>query len=44
VEQNVRRALEIVEIADRGYVLVSGRIVKEAKIEELFFREARPRT
>jgi branched-chain amino acid transport system ATP-binding protein len=49
VEQNVRRALEI---ADRGYVLVSGRIVKEAKIEELkeanieelFFRGARPRT
>jgi ABC-type branched-subunit amino acid transport system ATPase component len=41
VEQNVRRALEI---ADRGYVLVSGRIVKEANIEELFFRGARPRT
>jgi branched-chain amino acid transport system ATP-binding protein len=49
VEQNVRRALEI---ADRGYILVSGRIVKEAKIEELkeanieelFFRGARPRT
>jgi len=49
VEQNVRRALEI---ADRGYVLVSGRIVKEAKaeelkeakIEELFFTRARPLT
>lgn len=32
VEQNVRRALEI---ADKGYVLVSGRIVKEAVAEDL---------
>jgi len=46
VEQNVRRALEI---AERGYVLVGGRIVKEAraeelkeaKVEELFFTGAR---
>lgn len=32
VEQNVRKALDI---ADRGYVLVSGRIIKEASSEEL---------
>ncbi|MEO3993984.1 MAG: ABC transporter ATP-binding protein [Desulfurococcaceae archaeon TW002] len=32
VEQNVRRALEI---ADKGYVLVSGRIIKEALTEDL---------
>ncbi len=32
VEQNVKRALEI---ADRGYILVSGRVVKEASAEEL---------
>ncbi|MBO3769433.1 MAG: ABC transporter ATP-binding protein [Thermoproteota archaeon] len=32
VEQNVKRALEI---ADRGYVLVSGRIVKEDSAENL---------
>ncbi|MEM4740040.1 MAG: hypothetical protein QXS63_03070, partial [Zestosphaera sp.] len=32
VEQNVRRALEI---ADKGYVLVSGRIIKEALAEDL---------
>ncbi len=32
VEQNVRRALEI---ADKGYVLVSGRIIKETIAEEL---------
>ncbi|MGC8975030.1 MAG: ABC transporter ATP-binding protein [Thermoprotei archaeon] len=32
VEQNVRRALEI---ADKGYVLVSGRIIKEAIAEDL---------
>jgi branched-chain amino acid transport system ATP-binding protein len=45
VEQNVRRALEI---ADKGYVLVSGRIIKEAiaedlrkvEIEKLFFMSA----
>jgi len=45
VEQNVRRALEIV---DKGYVLVSGRIIKEAiaedlrkiEIEKLFFMGA----
>lgn len=32
VEQNVRRAIEI---ADKGYVLVSGRIIKEAVAEDL---------
>ncbi|MEM4470617.1 MAG: ABC transporter ATP-binding protein [Zestosphaera sp.] len=32
VEQNVRRTLEI---ADKGYVLVSGRIIKEALAEDL---------
>ncbi len=32
VEQNVRRATEI---ADKGYVLVSGRIIKEAVAEDL---------
>lgn len=32
VEQNVKRALEI---ADKGYVLVSGRIIKEATAEDL---------
>jgi len=45
VEQNVRRTLEI---ADKGYVLVSGRIIKEAiaedlrkiEIEKLFFMGA----
>lgn len=32
VEQNVKRSLEI---ADKGYVLVSGRIIKEATAEDL---------
>ncbi|MEM0014848.1 MAG: ABC transporter ATP-binding protein [Thermofilum sp.] len=36
VEQNVRRALEV---ADKGYVLVSGRIVKEAPAEDLMRAE-----
>ncbi len=36
VEQNVRKALSV---ADRGYVLVSGRIIKEAPAEELMRTE-----
>lgn len=36
VEQNVRRALEV---ADKGYVLVSGRIIKEAPAEDLMKTE-----
>lgn len=36
VEQNVRRALEV---ADRGYVLVSGRVIREAPAEDLMKTE-----